>query len=271
MIKDFSVPNPCNENWNGMSPKDNGLYCNSCQKVVIDFTNKTKEEIINYINANARQKMCGTFKTSTLIPVKENQTTILFLVTLLLVFGMALFSCNETQVNSDLINEQKTFTTAGITLYKHDSILPPPILETIKFVPPEITEKEVATTMGVMAPVNPDFACYDTLNDDTTVYNFVKKMPEFPGGTLALNKYILNNLNYSIERCYINAPSKFYINFIVKKDGSITNIKNLRPSNTSYDEQIIELVKNMPQWIPGEKDNKPVNVRFTLPIRICFK
>src|SRR6218665_290193 len=99
MISNFNVPNPCSESRNGMQPTENGRYCGSCRKVVLDLTNKTNEEILAIIAANAGKKLCGTFRTSQLAPVPakipSDKRTLRFLAAALLAFGMTLFSCNN--------------------------------------------------------------------------------------------------------------------------------------------------------------------------------
>lgn len=281
MINDFSVPNPCNEKWNGMIPKDNGRYCSSCQKTVIDFTNKTKEEIIDYMNKHVNQKICGTFKTSTLLAkTHSSEALVKFLAALLLVFGISLFSCTESNEKTNNKKEHDSYSTTGIPTYKYDSTEPPPIIETTIYSPPEIIETEECFTTGDIIPeiigISPDSILppitptpiFDTLIEDEFIHTIAEKMPEFPGGTNELFKYIRSNFKILPETDYFGT---MYISFIVKKDGSITDIKILKPSNTEYDEQLIELVKNMPKWTPGENDNKPVNVRFYLPIRVHYR
>ena len=46
MKNNYSIPNPCSEDWNTMTPDDNGRFCGSCQKVVIDFTTYSTHEIL---------------------------------------------------------------------------------------------------------------------------------------------------------------------------------------------------------------------------------
>ena len=62
----LSVPNPCSEDWNRMTPKDKGRFCSSCDKVVIDFTKLSTYEIEDYIEANKDKQLCGHFKQSQL-------------------------------------------------------------------------------------------------------------------------------------------------------------------------------------------------------------
>jgi hypothetical protein len=58
--KIIRVPEPCHENWNEMTPKEQGRHCDVCSKVVVDFRNKTKDEIISTIE-NTSGKTCGRF------------------------------------------------------------------------------------------------------------------------------------------------------------------------------------------------------------------
>lgn len=57
-----------------------------------------------------------------------------------------------------------------------------------------------------------------------------------------------------------------YVNLVVEKDGSITNIKILRGVIQAYDDEVIRVVKLFPKWIPGKLKGKPVRVSFNMPI-----
>lgn len=56
----LTVPEPCHENWNNMSPVEKGRYCQSCQKQVVDFSLMNDKEITAYLN-NAFANVCGNF------------------------------------------------------------------------------------------------------------------------------------------------------------------------------------------------------------------
>jgi hypothetical protein len=66
-IKKFtiSIPAPCTENWNDMTPTERGKFCAHCQKEVIDFSIKTDSEIANFIKQN-KGNLCGRFIKSQL-------------------------------------------------------------------------------------------------------------------------------------------------------------------------------------------------------------
>ena len=57
----IKVADPCHENWNNMTPKEQGRFCGSCQKVVVDFTAMSDKEMLYYISKAAAQHACGRF------------------------------------------------------------------------------------------------------------------------------------------------------------------------------------------------------------------
>lgn len=69
----ISIPNPCHEDWSKMTPNEQGAFCNACQKNVIDFSNKTENEIYEILS-KAGGKMCGRFTTMQLErPVRKTE------------------------------------------------------------------------------------------------------------------------------------------------------------------------------------------------------
>src|SRR5690606_34654257 len=62
----ISIPRPCTQDWNKMTPQQQGRFCDSCQKCVVDFTGFTDEQLIKYINQNKSQQLCGRFSNTQL-------------------------------------------------------------------------------------------------------------------------------------------------------------------------------------------------------------
>lgn len=62
----ISIPRPCNEDWNKMTPNEKGAFCQVCSKTVVDFTQMTDDEVKNYFLKNSSAKTCGHFKKSQL-------------------------------------------------------------------------------------------------------------------------------------------------------------------------------------------------------------
>lgn len=61
----IGIPEPCHENWNQMTPVEQGRYCASCQKTVIDFTYSSDREILEHLSRSGEQ-VCGRFENGQL-------------------------------------------------------------------------------------------------------------------------------------------------------------------------------------------------------------
>jgi hypothetical protein len=62
----ISIPKPCHENWDKMTPADQGRHCMACATTVVDFTLMSTEEIQHFFMAKKEVKVCGHFKASQL-------------------------------------------------------------------------------------------------------------------------------------------------------------------------------------------------------------
>ena len=61
---------------------------------------------------------------------------------------------------------------------------------------------------------------------------------------------------------------KVYITFVIEKDGSITEIRNIRDFGYGSGEEAIRVMKLSPKWIPGKLNNDNVRVMYSLPITV---
>ena len=66
----ITIPKPCPEKWENMSPVANGNYCGKCSKTVIDFSKSSEEEIITFLSRKNGEKVCGKVKTAQLASSK---------------------------------------------------------------------------------------------------------------------------------------------------------------------------------------------------------
>jgi protein TonB len=96
-------------------------------------------------------------------------------------------------------------------------------------------------------------------------------MPDFPGGQAALMQYLAKNIKYPKEAIEANITGKVFVQFVIEKDGSITNAKIARSASTLLDAEALRIVNNMPQWIPGKQRGKAVRVAYTLPISFSLE
>lgn len=97
-------------------------------------------------------------------------------------------------------------------------------------------------------------------------YVVVENMPQFPGGTVALQKYIAKNVKYPKRAEKEKAEGKVFVNFVVDKQGSVKNVKVIRGAQIDLNNEAVRVIKSLPKWKPGTQKGKPVNVSFTVPI-----
>ena len=110
----------------------------------------------------------------------------------------------------------------------------------------------------------------DTTTDDKG-YDVCEQMPTYEGGDAALLKYLGENLKLPEEDQERGMQGRMVVGFIVEKDGSLTNVKVLRPVDIALDAEVLRVVKGMPKWIPGRHNGQRVRVRYLLPIHICLQ
>lgn len=60
----IQIPNPCQEDWNQMLPAEQGRFCQACEKTVVDFSQMSDEQVLNYfkIKQQAAERVCGRFR-----------------------------------------------------------------------------------------------------------------------------------------------------------------------------------------------------------------
>ena len=102
--------------------------------------------------------------------------------------------------------------------------------------------------------------------DNDTVFSICEVMPEFPGGTEKFMEYLSGNIKYPEAAKDKNISGRVFIQFVVEKDGSVTNVGVMRGIGGGCDEEAIRVVKAMPKWKPGLQDGKPVRVSYILPV-----
>ena len=114
----------------------------------------------------------------------------------------------------------------------------------VKYIPVEVTEKLQGTPF----------------------YEVVEQMPEYPGGIAASMEYIQKNMRYPEAAEKNGTQGRVTVQFIIDKEGNVTNPKVLRSVDKDLDAEAIRLVGAMPKWKPGMQKGKAVAVKYTLPV-----
>jgi len=145
---------------------------------------------------------------------------------------------------------------------------PPPPPEVIEIVEDEVEieeELEIEDTES-----DEDIAIEIEEESDDDFFMVVENMPEFPGGDLGLMKYIQKNVKYPPIAKEYNITGKVYIQFIVDKSGSVTNVKVVRGVDKNLDAEAVRVVKSLPKYKPGKQRGQNVRVMFTIPINFTL-
>jgi len=142
----ISIPKPCNENWNEMTPQQQGAFCKVCAKVVVDFSSMSDEEVLRYFENKKEEKTCGRFRVSQLSPyeVKVNLHSVaaqrsfpkIFAASLFIFFS-SLFVCKSDTGEPMMFNVvavdtldtvSKVLRTDTLSVTQTDSIETPPMI-----------------------------------------------------------------------------------------------------------------------------------------------
>lgn len=91
-------------------------------------------------------------------------------------------------------------------------------------------------------------------------------LPEFPGGQAALLAFLRRNVNYPIAAQESGIQGRVIIQFVVNRDGSVTDPIVLRSVHPVLDREAIRVVSSMPRWRPGMRDGRPVRASYAIPV-----
>ena len=101
---------------------------------------------------------------------------------------------------------------------------------------------------------------------DNVVFTVVEEQPVFPGGEKAMMEFIKNNLKYPESCVKDSIQGRVSLSFIVEKDGSVSNVQELRSPNPDLTAEAARLVQSMPKWTPGKQRGQAVAVKYVIPI-----
>ncbi|HEX5001932.1 MAG TPA: TonB family protein [Bacteroidia bacterium] len=224
------------------------------------------------------------------------------IITVLIFFGAFIIPTVLSKLFGGAEDENRMVTANEVTLAEPPPIdknepppppvePPPPLKNTIKFTPPVVvkdeevqeepppsqdllqdaeagTKTEEGDTSGV------DYSLLegnDVVEQPDQVFTIVEQMPTFPGGEGELRNYLQKNVKYPPFARENGITGTVYLQFIIGKDGSVSDVKLLRGIGGGCDEEAIRVVKAMPPWKAGKQSGNPVTVMFNLPVKFSLK
>ncbi len=105
-----------------------------------------------------------------------------------------------------------------------------------------------------------------TKKADGKTLDVVETMPQFPGGTQEMLKYMAANIKYPADAVAAEKGGRVIVSFVVDKEGNVTNPTVVRSVSESLDKEALRVVSAMPKWTPGMQDGKAVDVKYVVPV-----
>ena len=102
--------------------------------------------------------------------------------------------------------------------------------------------------------------------EQQAIFTVVEEMPQFPGGMGEAMRFLAQNIKYPKAAQQAKIEGRVIVQFVVGKDGSVSDIQIMRSVSPDLDAEAIRVVGMMPKWIPGKQRGKAVTVKYTMPI-----
>ncbi|MDO7884567.1 energy transducer TonB [Hymenobacter cheonanensis] len=103
------------------------------------------------------------------------------------------------------------------------------------------------------------------------VLNYAEQMPAFPGGEVALHRYLASHITYPPDAMRRGLSGQVVVQFVVDEQGRVLDPMVVKTTNAAFNDEARRLAWLMPRWAPGREHGQAVRVRCTLPITFTFK
>jgi protein TonB len=117
---------------------------------------------------------------------------------------------------------------------------------------------------------NSDIKDVTEAGDGDKIFNAVEINPQFPGGEAAFGKFLRDHIRYPAVAKENNVTGRVFIQFVVERDGSLTDLKVLRDPGSGLGDEALRVLKISPHWTPGIQNGKPVRVQYTVPVNFSL-
>lgn len=151
---------------------------------------------------------------------------------------------------------------------------PPPVIqqpEIIEVPDEEEIEQEIEVDLDV--EITEETAIEEIIVSDEPeeeeadeIFTIVEEQPTPNGGMGAFYQFVKKNLKYPSQARRMGIEGKVFVQFVVDKDGTITDVQAIKGIGAGCDEEAIRVLKNHPKWKPGKQRGRPVRVRMVIPI-----
>lgn len=128
-----------------------------------------------------------------------------------------------------------------------------------------VEDKKISSTDS--SPEIKELPVNEQEEDDENIFCYVvEKMPEFPGGTVALQKFLNENNTYTPDY-----RGRVIVQTTIDEQGYVTEPTVVRSLTPEMDSIALSIIRKMPKWQPGELRGVPVKIKYTIPVSFGFK
>ncbi|MBI1837877.1 MAG: energy transducer TonB [Flavobacteriia bacterium] len=272
----IKIQQPCPEDWNNMKIGLIARHCIKCDKNVIDFTTKSKLEIIEYLLNHPNETICGRINQNRVeifhedIPIllkelrTKNNTNAFYIISIVC---MSLLSCNA--------NNHKTSKKTNTILLETNDTLRGGELKTVQH-QEKITSTINTENTYILGDIsllgkipNPNNKPFDLIDSS---FQLVEKMPEYPGGIDELYNFFKANLKYPKQEKKKQIEGTIYLKIIIDESGVVINPKIVKNDSHSihFENEVLRVTSKMGFWKPGSYNGKNVPTEYTLPIEFSL-
>ena len=141
----------------------------------------------------------------------------------------------------------------------------------------EVEETVIESTESDEEMIIEDIVVEDDFEDIDVPFAVIEDVPIFPGCERVaksqrrtcfqdqMNKHIRKNFRYPDIAQEMGIQGRVYVNFIISKDGSITNIR-MRGPDKNLENEAARIIGRLPKMTPGKQRGRAVRVPFSIPI-----
>ena len=130
----------------------------------------------------------------------------------------------------------------------------------------EPVETDPDSDMAAQADDEPDLEPPAPQDDEVQDFRVVEDLPQFPGGPTELMKWLTRNLKYPKSVAEQKHQGRVVAEFIVNKDGSVTDVRILSSFNQQCDREVLRVLRMMPRWTAGIMDGQPCRTKVCIPV-----
>jgi periplasmic protein TonB len=211
----------------------------------------------------------------------QSKTFLFFNIGLVTSLGLSLLAFNYKVYDKA---EKKALANVSTMM---EEMMEPPVTEHVPPPPAQITQPEIIevpdeTEIEQDIKINMDIETHvdqvmaeipvtapvveEEKEDPHQVFIVVEETAVPIGGMTAFYSFVKDNLKYPTPAKRMDIEGKVFVQFIVERDGSLTDVQAIKGIGGGCDEEAIRVVKACPNWKPAKQRGKPVRQRMILPI-----